>query len=94
MLWEELRGRKLGVTFRRQVVVGEYVVDFLAAKVRLVVEVDGGWHRGRERADARRVRRLEAAGFRVVRFSVEQVVGELPGVVAVIKAAVAAARGG
>ena len=67
--WEALRGRKLGVRFRRQVVVGEYVADFLAAEVRLIVEVDGGWHQGRERADARRQRVLERAGYRVVRLS-------------------------
>jgi very-short-patch-repair endonuclease len=50
-LWSALRGRQLGVQFRRQVVIGECIVDFLAAEVRLVVEVDGGSHCGRERAD-------------------------------------------
>jgi very-short-patch-repair endonuclease len=42
-LWEALRGRKLGVQFRRQVVIGgRYIVDFAAPAVRLIVEVDGG----------------------------------------------------
>ena len=49
-LWEALRGRQLGVGFRRQVVIAGYIVDFAASEARLVVEVDGGWHAGRERA--------------------------------------------
>jgi very-short-patch-repair endonuclease len=36
-LWESLRGRQLGVTFRRQVRLGEYIADFVAYSVRLVV---------------------------------------------------------
>jgi len=41
-LFEALRGRRLGVGFKRQVpVLGRYIVDLLAAEVRLVVEVDG-----------------------------------------------------
>jgi very-short-patch-repair endonuclease len=87
-LWQALKSRQLGVQFRRQVVVGEYIVDFLAAEVRLAVEVDGGWHRGRERVDARRQRALEAAGYRVLRFEAEAVLKQLPLVVAAIRAAV------
>ncbi|MGH7602927.1 MAG: DUF559 domain-containing protein [Gemmatimonadaceae bacterium] len=50
-----MRGRKLGVEFRRQVpLLGRYVVDFFAREVGLIVEVDGGWHAELERADARR----------------------------------------
>jgi very-short-patch-repair endonuclease len=44
-LWRELAGGKLGVAFRRQVVLGNrYIADFVASAVRLVVEVDGGLH--------------------------------------------------
>jgi len=65
-LWRRLRGRRLGVQFRRQVVLGSFVVDFLAPSARLVVEVDGGWHAGRDAADARRVEReVEVAVARV-----------------------------
>ena len=46
-LWQALRGRKLGVEVRRQVVLGQYVVDFLVPACRLVIEVDGGYHRTR-----------------------------------------------
>jgi very-short-patch-repair endonuclease len=68
LLWAELSGGKLGVWFRRQVVVGSSIVDFLAPARKLVVEVDGGYHADavRQRADARRDKRLERAGYRVL----------------------------
>src|SRR5688572_10457562 len=53
-LWSQLAGRRLGVAFRRQVVIGQYIVDFLAPAPRLVVEVDGAYHARRSRVDARR----------------------------------------
>ncbi len=52
-LWARLSGSQLGVAFRRQVVLGEYIIDFLAPACRLVVEVDGPYHARRLRADAR-----------------------------------------
>ena len=52
-LWEALRGSKLGVGFRRQVPIGEYIVDFLAPSARPIVEVDEGYHADRASADAR-----------------------------------------
>jgi very-short-patch-repair endonuclease len=61
-LWGALRGRQLGVTFRRQVLVGRYIVDFVAPARRLVVEIDGSFHAGRQRADARRDAALASAG--------------------------------
>ena len=87
-LWEALRGQRLGVVFRRQVVLGEYIADFCAPAVRLVVEVDGGYHAARERLDARRDERLRRLGYRVVRVSSEEVGRELPAVVARLRALV------
>jgi very-short-patch-repair endonuclease len=78
LLWSQLRARKLGVLFRRQVpILGRFIVDFLAPSVRLVVEVDGGWHARRQRADARRDAVLERAGYRVVHLPAELVVSQL-----------------
>ncbi len=44
ILWQELRGSKLGHKFRRQYSIGSYVVDFYCPELRLVVEVDGDTH--------------------------------------------------
>lgn len=57
LLWRELSARKLGVQFRRQVpIAGRFIADFVAPAVKLIVEVDGGYHRTRECADARGMR--------------------------------------
>ncbi len=72
-LWQELRGGKLGVAFRRQVPVGKYVADFLAASVKVAVEVDGGYHAERRVADAHRDRYFARLGYRVVRVEAELV---------------------
>jgi very-short-patch-repair endonuclease len=83
-LWQALRGGRLGVAFRRQAVIGGYIVDFLAPRERLVVEVDGAYHARRGRADERRDRYLRRAGYRVLRFEVQQVMTDLRRVIELI----------
>ncbi|HEX7604596.1 MAG TPA: endonuclease domain-containing protein [Polyangiaceae bacterium] len=82
LLWRHLRGDALGVRFRRQVVVGPFIVDFYCAAARLVVEIDGGIHLAQAERDARRDAALVADGFRVVRVRDVDVVGNLPVVLA------------
>ncbi len=72
-LWFHLSGEKLGVTFKRRVVVDRFVVDYLAPSVRLIVEVDGLYHSRRVLADARRDRVLQRLGYRVLRLPAELV---------------------
>lgn len=66
-LWREIRGKRLGVAFRRQVVIGDFIVDFLAPSRKLVVEVDGVFHERQRSADARRDAKLGRLGYRVLR---------------------------
>ena len=40
-LWQELRDKKLGLRFRRQFVIGQYIADFVCLPLKLVIEVDG-----------------------------------------------------
>ena len=87
ILWEALRGRKLGVKFRRQVVLGFAIVDFFAPEPRLVVEVDGASHLGRERRDRERDAYLASYGVRVLRVQAWHVERELPAVLVRIRAA-------
>lgn len=90
-LWAALRGGRLGVSFRRQVVVGRYIVDFASAEARLVVEVDGGVHHARTRLDAHRDERLRQAGYRVVRIPLELVTGSLSEAVGLVRRALVVA---
>jgi very-short-patch-repair endonuclease len=87
LLWERLRRSRLGVAFRRQLVIGGYIVDFAAPSVRLVVEVDGSSHRDRQRADARRDAALGELGWRVVRVPAQMVEREIDAAVALVVAA-------
>ncbi len=87
LLWQELRCGKLGIIFRRQVVLQGYICDFYACSARLIVEVDGSAHVKRARHDARRDRVLRGAGYRVLRIPAEEVLHSLPDVVAQLRAA-------
>ncbi len=70
LLWMALRGKQLGgVKFRRQHVLGPYVVDFFCSARRLAIEIDGGVHLDDERQahDAQRDAWMRAQGVRVLR---------------------------
>ncbi len=87
-LWRLLSARKLGVSFRRQLVVGgRYIADFAAPAVRLIVEVDGGYHARRVAADARRDRALRRDGWRVLRLPAQLVLRSPAEAVAAVRAA-------
>ncbi len=67
LLWQRLRaGRLMGLRFRRQHPIGPYVVDFYCHAARVIVEVDGLSHLGREDDDARREEYLTRLGLRVI----------------------------
>ena len=69
-LWFLLQGRRFrGYKFRRQVLIGQYFVDFCCYKERLVLELDGGNHRKMENKlyDIERTKYLNNQGFSVVR---------------------------
>jgi adenine-specific DNA-methyltransferase len=69
LLWRHLRDRRLaGFKFRRQHVIGHYIVDFLCPLEKLIVELDGGQHADGTAYDERRTGYLESKGYRVVRF--------------------------
>ena len=81
----------LGVVVRRQVpLLGRFIADFYAPSQRLVIEVDGAYHAGRERADARRDAALECAGYRVLRIEASLIVSDVEAALALIRAALLA----
>jgi very-short-patch-repair endonuclease len=68
-LWYRLRSHRFeGIHFRRQHVIGNYVVDFCAPRRKLVIEVDGGQHVDQAEYDAQRTEYLNSKGYRVLRF--------------------------
>ncbi|MDP2361829.1 MAG: DUF559 domain-containing protein [bacterium] len=68
-LWSMLRKKQLnGLRFRRQHVVGPYIVDFYCAEHRLAIELDGVQHQVDKSQDERRSAWLSQQGVRVIRF--------------------------
>ena len=85
-LWFVLRGKKLtGVSFRRQHAVGNYIVDFVSIKKKLIIELDGSQHLEQTQYDTERTRYLESQGYKVFRFWNHQVLNDMNGVIQVIK---------
>lgn len=76
LLWKALSGKNLnGYKFRRQHIVGEYIADFICLKQNLIVEVDGAIHQLPENkaSDQERTNWLEEQGYRVIRFTNDEV---------------------
>ena len=83
ILWDALRSSKLdGYKFRRQDPICGYVVDFRCPRCLLVVEIDGGVHEERARADLSRDAVLRGRGYEVVRIPDERVRADLDAVLA------------
>jgi very-short-patch-repair endonuclease len=83
-LWNRLRGKQVsGIQFYRQKPIGNYIVDFYAPLVQLVVEVDGSHHLDGIQAkhDKQRNEYLERLGFKVLRFDDRQVLMQTDAVV-------------
>ena len=94
LLWLELRAvRFAGVKFRRQKVVGDYIVDFAANNPKLIVKLDGDTHGTSQSYDARRTRFLETKGYRVVRFANNDVMENMEGVLLRLDEVIAAQEG-
>jgi very-short-patch-repair endonuclease len=80
-MWLALRAKRFeSVKFRRQKVVGHYIVDFAARDPMIVVEIDGDSHGETAVYDADRTRYLESCGYRVLRFGNSDVMTNLEGV--------------
>lgn len=82
-LWNELRAHRLmGISFRRQVPIGPYIVDFACSGHRLIVEVDGSQHADAEhsRHDEARSAYLSASGWTILRFWNDDVIRDIDNV--------------
>ena len=94
LLWRQLKAHRLnGLGFRRQVPMGAYIADFASHAYRLVIEVDGESHDfvSQQLADARRDAWFVSRGYRVLRFTNDDVLKNLEGVVLAIAEAAAEA---
>ncbi len=77
-LWEALRAKGLGLKFRRQHIIEDFIVDFYCNEKKLTIELDGGYHNApaQMKSDAERPARLEELGYTELRFTNEQVLAD------------------
>ena len=83
-LWSRIRNDQLGVTFRRQHAVGNYIPDFCSPKAKLIIELDGSQHMEQEEYDEERTKYLESLGYKVIRFWNNDVTNNIDGVILAI----------
>jgi ATP-dependent DNA helicase RecG len=79
ILWEALRTKKIGFKIRRQHIIDMFIADFVCLEKNLIIEVDGGYHNSAEQVEADNLRTqiLNEIGFKVIRFTNEQVINNL-----------------
>ncbi|WP_233590891.1 endonuclease domain-containing protein [Flavobacterium sp. GSP27] len=92
-LWLAVKNNQIeGFKFRRQHPLSFYVADFYCHALKLVIEIDGGYHLTEEQQllDEERTKHIEFQGLKVIRFTNEEVLAQLPEVIDKIKAFIAA----
>ena len=84
-LWQPLRKNLTGVHFRRQHIIGRFVVDFVCLEKSLVVEVDGDIHDYQKKEDQERTDFLKQNGFKVIRFRNDEILKNINSVLEKIR---------
>jgi len=78
LLWNLLRNRQfMGLKFRRQHQIGDYIADFYCHEHLLVIELDGGIHLKKIEKDAKRDAYMKSLGLTVLRFQNEQLFNDI-----------------
>ncbi|MBV6401323.1 MAG: hypothetical protein CNIPEHKO_01622 [Anaerolineales bacterium] len=80
-LWAYLRGDKLGVNFRRQHAIGNFIPDFVCIEKKLIIELDGSQHLEQEEYDEERTKYFESLDYKVIRFWNNDVTKNMDGVI-------------
>jgi len=74
ILWNKLkRNQMMDFDFHRQKPIGNYIVDFFCPDLKLIIEIDGPSHEGKEIYDKKREKYLCSLGFNILRFTEKQV---------------------
>ncbi|NUM80846.1 DUF559 domain-containing protein [bacterium] len=87
LLWLQLKGSQLGVKFRRQHGIGRFILDFYCPEIRLALEADGYTHESPEAKirDRERQSCIETYKIHFLRFTDEEIAGNMEKVLATIK---------
>ena len=83
-LWSRIRNDQLGVSFRRQHAIGNYIPDFCSPKAKLIIELDGSQHQDQHEYDEKRTKYFESIGYKVIRFWNNDVMNDIENVIRAI----------
>ena len=73
-IWKAILSRKqMGIAFKRQRPISNFIVDFFSAEIGLIIEIDGSSHFNKGDYDSYRENKLKELGFTIIRFSEGQV---------------------
>ncbi len=86
-LWDYLKTKPLGFKFRRQHPIAGYVLDFYCHKLKLSIEIDGGYHLNKEQKekDIARTAYLNSVGITEYRFTNQEILSQLETIINKIK---------
>ena len=79
-LWSRIRNDQLGVNFRRQHAIGNFIPDFVCIEKKLIIELDGSQHLEQQEYDNERTKYLNSLGYKVIRFWNNDVIKNMDGV--------------
>lgn len=79
VIWEYLRAGRMGVKFRRQHAIADFIADFACLSQRIIVEIDGEYHQEKDQNedDAMRDRILEKHGYKTLRYTNDMVLNNI-----------------
>ena len=87
ILWKQLKANQLGVKFRRQHIIGRFIADFVCLPAKLIIEADGKIHENQKEYDEQRTEYLNEKGFKVIRFTNDEIITNINSVIDKIKKA-------
>jgi very-short-patch-repair endonuclease len=85
LLWDRLRKTQLGVRFKAQHPIDQFIVDFYCHKAKLVIEVDGDNHRYNQEYDEGREAEIKKFGIKIIRFTNNEIFEDLNNVIKKIR---------
>ena len=85
LIWEYLKNKKTGYKIRRQHVIDDFITDFVCLPKKVVIEIDGGIHLLQQEQDALRTNTLNEKGYKVIRFTNDEVLANPENVALKIK---------
>jgi len=82
ILWQKIKNKQLGVKFRRQYGIGNYIADFCCVEKRFIIEIDGDYHNESEQIfyDEDRGKDIFELGYKIIRFKNKAVENDLENV--------------